>query len=73
MDHAVVARALHLLGFVLWIGGDGFVNTVLLLAVRRMKSAEERVAFFRLNDATPRQQANRAPARRAQMAGNAAA
>ncbi len=46
MDHAVVARALHLLGVVLWIGGVGFVTTVLLPAVRRMKSAEERVAFF---------------------------
>ena len=46
MDHAIVARALHLLGVVLWIGGVGFVTTVLLPAVRRMKSADERVAFF---------------------------
>ncbi len=41
-----IARALHLLGVVLWIGGVGFVTTVLLPSVRRMKSAEERVAFF---------------------------
>ena len=30
MDHAVIARALHLLGVVLWIGGVGFVTTVLV-------------------------------------------
>ena len=30
MDHAVSARALHLLGVVLWIGGVGFVTTVLV-------------------------------------------
>ena len=46
MDDTAVARALHVLGVVLWIGGVGFVTTVLLPSVRRMKSAAERVAFF---------------------------
>jgi len=46
MEPAVVARALHVLGVVLWIGGVAFVTTVLLPSVRRMKSPEERVAFF---------------------------
>ena len=46
MDDAAVARAIHVLGVVLWIGGVGFVTTVLLPAVRRMKSPQERVAFF---------------------------
>ncbi len=46
MDDMALARALHVLGVVLWIGGVGFVTTVLLPSVRRMKSAEERVAFF---------------------------
>ena len=45
-DHAIVARALHVLGVVLWIGGVAFVTTVLLPSVRRMRSPEERVAFF---------------------------
>jgi len=45
-DDASVARALHVLGVVLWIGGVGFVTTVLLPAVRRMKDPGERVAFF---------------------------
>lgn len=46
MDDAAVARALHVFGVVLWIGGVGFVTTVLLPAIRRMKTPGERVAFF---------------------------
>lgn len=46
MDGVVVARALHVLAVVLWIGGVGFVTTVLLPAVRRLKRPEERLAFF---------------------------
>jgi len=46
MDDVVVVRALHVVGVVLWIGGVGFVTTVLLPAIRRMKSRQERVAFF---------------------------
>ncbi len=46
MDEFVLARVLHVLGVVLWIGGVAMVTTVLLPAVARMKSAEERVEFF---------------------------
>lgn len=46
MDKAIIARALHVLGVVLWIGGVAFVTTVLLPAVRRMRTPEERVEFF---------------------------
>ena len=46
MDPAIIARALHVLGVVLWIGGVAFVTTVLLPAVRRLKAPEERVEFF---------------------------
>ena len=35
-----------LLGVVLWIGGVGFVTTVLLPAVQRTQSAPERLALF---------------------------
>ena len=49
MDPAIVARALHVLGVVLWIGGVAFVTTVLLPSVRRLKSPEERVAFFEVH------------------------
>lgn len=48
MDDTIIARALHVLGVVLWIGGVGFVTTVLLPSVRRMKSPAERVAFFEM-------------------------
>ena len=46
MDEVTVARALHVFGVVLWIGGVGFVTTVLLPAVRRLGTPEERLALF---------------------------
>ncbi|MGE5027177.1 MAG: hypothetical protein ACM3JK_01755 [Betaproteobacteria bacterium] len=46
LNTLALARALHLVGVVLWIGGVAMVTTVLLPATRRLKSAEERIAFF---------------------------
>ncbi len=46
MNAFVLARVIHVLGVVLWIGGVAFVTTVLLPAVRRMESPERRVDFF---------------------------
>jgi uncharacterized membrane protein len=45
MDDVAVARALHVLSVVLWIGGVAFVTTVLLPALRR-RPPEERLAAF---------------------------
>lgn len=46
MDKLALARALHVGAVVLWIGGVGFVTTVLLPATRRLKEPGERLAFF---------------------------
>ena len=46
MDDVTLARAIHVLAVVLWIGGVALVTTVLLPAVRRLKSPEERIASF---------------------------
>lgn len=46
MTDFFLARALHVLGVVLWIGGVAFVTLVLLPALRRGVAAEERVAMF---------------------------
>jgi hypothetical protein len=46
MDDVTVALAIHVMAVVLWIGGVAMVTTVLLSAIRRFKSAEERTAFF---------------------------
>lgn len=46
MDDIAIARALHVIGVVLWIGGVGFVTTVLLPGIRRMREPQDRVAFF---------------------------
>ncbi len=46
MADVTIALAIHVLAVVLWIGGVAMVTTVLLPAVRRFKSVEERIAFF---------------------------
>lgn len=46
MGEVTLARALHVLGVVLWIGGVAMVTTVLLPATKRMKTPAERIIFF---------------------------
>jgi uncharacterized membrane protein len=46
VDDFALARVLHVLAVVLWIGGVAMVTTVLLPAVARMKAPRERVDFF---------------------------
>src|SRR4051812_32552868 len=48
MDDITIARIIHVIAVVLWIGGVAMVTTVLLPAIRKFKSADERVAFFEL-------------------------
>lgn len=42
----IVARALHVVSVVAWIGGVGFVTTVLLPGVRRANAPEARLRAF---------------------------
>ena len=46
MNDVAVARAVHVLAVVLWIGGVGFVTTVLLPAIRRVEDPSQRVSLF---------------------------
>ena len=46
MFEVALARALHVLGVVLWIGGVAMVTTVILPSVRRLKSPQEQIEFF---------------------------
>jgi uncharacterized membrane protein len=46
MPDLAIARALHVLGVVFWIGGVAMVTTVLLPATRRLKTSRERIEFF---------------------------
>ena len=41
-----IARAIHVVAVVLWIGGVAFVTTVLIPALKRMTVAEERLTLF---------------------------
>lgn len=40
IDWGIVARAVHIVGVVMWIGGVGFVTTVLLPSMRTKPAAE---------------------------------
>jgi uncharacterized membrane protein len=46
VDEIAIARALHVLSIVLWIGGVAFVTTVLLPAIRRLRAPNDRLALF---------------------------
>jgi uncharacterized membrane protein len=48
VDDVTLVRAIHVLSVVLWIGGVGFVTSVMLPAVRRLKGADKRLSFFDL-------------------------
>jgi uncharacterized membrane protein len=46
MDDVTIARALHVISVVLWVGGVAFVTTVLLPSIRGLKAPRERMQFF---------------------------
>jgi uncharacterized membrane protein len=46
MDQYAFARVIHVIGVVLWIGGVAMVVTVLLPAIRQMKSSDNPIELF---------------------------
>ncbi len=46
MEYFTLARAIHVLAVVLWIGGVAMVTTVIIPAVKRMKSKEKQIETF---------------------------
>ena len=46
MDEFALARTLHVLGVVLWIGGVAMVTTVLLPTLSQLRPASDELAFF---------------------------
>lgn len=46
MPELTIARILHVIGVILWIGGVALVTTVLLPATRRLASSAQQVQFF---------------------------
>jgi uncharacterized membrane protein len=45
-DLFVLARGMHVLAVVIWIGGVAFITTVLLPALKKMVGSEQRVTLF---------------------------
>jgi len=46
INHYVIARAIHVVGVVLWIGGVAFVTTVLIPALKKLNGTEKRLELF---------------------------
>lgn len=46
MNELTLARIIHLLGVVLWIGGVAMITTVLLPVTAKMHSVAEKIEFF---------------------------
>lgn len=45
-NNFVIARIVHILAVVMWIGGVGFVTTVLIPSLRKTQEAEDRLKLF---------------------------
>lgn len=46
MEYFTLARVFHVIAVILWIGGVSMVTTVLIPAIKRMKSKEEQIKTF---------------------------
>ena len=46
MEYLTLARVVHVLAVILWIGGVSMVTTVLIPAIKKMKSKEEQIEIF---------------------------
>jgi uncharacterized membrane protein len=48
MEYFTLARIIHVIAIILWIGGVSMVTTVLIPAIKKMKSKEERITTFEM-------------------------
>lgn len=46
MEYFTLARVIHVIAVILWIGGVSMVTTVLIPAIRKMKSKDEQISTF---------------------------
>lgn len=46
MEYFTLARVIHVIAVILWIGGVSMVTTVLIPAIKKMKSKEEQIETF---------------------------
>lgn len=46
MEYFTLARVLHVIAVIMWIGGVAMVTTVIIPAVKRLKSKEEQIQTF---------------------------
>lgn len=48
MEYFTLARVIHVLAVIVWIGGVSMVTTVLIPAIKKMKSSKEQISSFEI-------------------------
>ncbi len=48
MDYLTLARVIHVIAVILWIGGVAMVTTVLIPAIKKLKSKDEQIKTFEM-------------------------
>lgn len=48
MEYYTIARVIHVIAVVLWIGGVSMVTTVIFPAIKKIKSKEDRITTFEM-------------------------
>ena len=46
MNHLIIARAIHIISIVIWIGGVGFVTAVLIPTIQRFAHEKQGLSIF---------------------------
>ena len=46
MEYITLARVIHIIAIVLWIGGVSMVTTILIPSIKKMKSKEDQIKTF---------------------------
>ena len=46
MEYYTLARVIHVIAVILWIGGVSMVTTVLIPAIKKLKSKEDQITTF---------------------------
>lgn len=46
MNHLIIARAIHIISIVIWIGGVGFFTAVLIPTLRRFTHEKQELSIF---------------------------
>jgi len=50
LDYLTLARVIHVIAVMLWIGGVAMVTTVLIPAIKKLRSKEDQITFEQIEN-----------------------